>query len=128
MNIYCLDVAIGADPINLWPFLPTLVIIILLEAVIMFLFKVNNFSRVLLGSAIVNIVSTLIGFLLITKLGEFGEKTASWREWLIFYGETVFIEGLLMMLLFIKVHKGKLWLATFAMNLVSYLFLYLVKN
>lgn len=134
MNTFLLDVAIeptsnifGSDRDVLWFLLVLLLVVIVIEAIIILLFKISKFGKSLLNSSIVNVGSTVIGYLLINKLDLFSEKISSSQEWLIFYGATVLIEGLLMMLLYRNATKGKLWLITVVMNLASYIFLYLIS-
>ncbi|MBS1921137.1 MAG: hypothetical protein JST17_12870 [Bacteroidetes bacterium] len=127
MNTLLLDVAIGATNSVLWILLLVLLLVILIEAVIISLFRINNFGKAFLNSSIVNVVSTVIGYLLNTRLDFFSEKISSTEQWLILFGITVVIEGLMMMVLNSKVSKGKLWLVTVIMNLVSYIFLYVLS-
>lgn len=90
MNLFLLDVSIEpvsrnlADYEYLWVFLLLLLVVILIEAVVIALFKITNFWKALLGSACVNIVSTVIGYLLINKLGSLTQGLSSINEWLLF--------------------------------------------
>lgn len=133
MSTFLLDVAIGA-PGNggyydgIWILLVILLAVILIEAVVMLLFRMNNFGKSFLHSSVVNIASTLVGYLLISRVGFFNENISGWSQWAIYYGLTVLIEGLLLMLLNPKAAKGKLWLVTIVMNLASYVFLYLISS
>ncbi|HVT83725.1 MAG TPA: hypothetical protein VHD35_00915 [Chitinophagaceae bacterium] len=126
MNTFLLDAGIGLASNILWILLLILFAVILIEAVVMVLFKIGNFWKAFSHSSIVNIVSTIVGYILINQLDPLSGKISSLEQWLIFYWVTVVMEGLLMMLLFTHTSKSKLWLVTVVMNLVSYVFLYLL--
>jgi hypothetical protein len=105
------------------------IITVIVEAIVMFLFKINNIGRVLLYSLIVNAVSLGIGYLLLPVIGTinsitFNPSLAVLRT-AIFFAVTVLVEGSLLMLLNKKQHKHTIWLAAVTMNLASYLILYL---
>lgn len=133
MSTFLLDVAIGAPGNSgyydgIWILLVILLAVILIEAVVMLLFRMNNFGKSFLHSSVVNIASTLVGYLLISRVGFFNENISGSSQWAIYYGLTVLIEGLLLMLLNPKAAKGRLWLVTIVMNLASYVFLYLISS
>lgn len=94
----------------------------------MSLFRLNHFGKSFLHSSLVNVASTLVGYLLISQVHFFNEIRSALGQWLIYFGLTVLIEGLLMMLLNSKKPEGKVWLVTIVMNLASYLFLYLISS
>ncbi len=125
MLSFLLDAGIGSASSVLWILFVILLLVILIEAVVMFLFKLNNFGKTLLHSSFVNVVSTILGYIIISFQDSYNNKISSFGQWFIFFGATVIIEGLLLMLLYTKTPKGKLWLVTIVMNLASYLFLYL---
>lgn len=133
MNSFLLDVAIG-DPTTagyydgIWVLLVILLAVILIEAVVMLLFKLNRFGKSFLHSLIVNVASALIGYLLISQVLIFNESISAVIQWLTYFGLTVLIEGVILMLLNPKSSKGKTWLVTIMMNLASYLFLYLISS
>lgn len=133
MNIFLLDVVVGTPTVGnfgdgIWILLLILLVIIAVEAVIMLLSKINRFGKSFLQSALVNIVSTLAGYLFVSLGGGFNGSVPLLTQWAIFFGITVLIEGLLMMVLNAKTSKGKLWLVTIVMNLASYILLYLISS
>ena len=105
----------------------TAIIIIVAEAVIMFLFKLNSFTKSLADSLMVNIGSFLLGVLLflIFNKNEF-EGVSSVSELLIFYFITFVFEALLLKLLNDSILWQKLLPTSFVMNLVSFGALYFV--
>ena len=107
-----------------------IVIAVLLEAVIMLLFKLNKFGKCVLDSFIVNVVSLIAGFILRSAFGNIGTErnivTTVVTTWVIIFAITVVIEGLLLMLLNKKKPRQKIWLVTVVMNLASYFILYLM--
>lgn len=127
MLSFLLDAGIGSVSSVLWILFIISLLVILIEAVVMFLFKLNNFGKTLLHSFFVNIVSTIVGYIMISYQDSNNDKISTPGQWLIFFGATVIIEGLLLMLLYTKTSKSRLWLITVVMNLVSYLFLYLAS-
>ncbi|MCZ2459420.1 MAG: hypothetical protein LC128_07315 [Chitinophagales bacterium] len=130
MNIFLSDVVVGtptffeAFP---WHLLLILLAVIVIEAVVMLLFRLNGFGKVLLNSLIVNVASTVAGYLLFTRLISLSSVVSSLTLWLIFFLATVIIEGLVMMLLYSGRSKGKIWGVTVVMNLASYIFLYILS-
>lgn len=126
MNTFLSDAGIGYASSVLWILLLILLVVILTEASVMALFKIGNFGKAFLNSSLVNIVSAIAGFVVINQLGAVSEKISPLEQWLIFYGISILIEGLMMMLLMKQVSKGKLWIVTVIMNLASYIFLYLI--
>ncbi|MCC7400391.1 MAG: hypothetical protein IT214_02805 [Chitinophagaceae bacterium] len=130
MNFYFSDVVVGTPTFGEdlpWQLMLILLAVILIEAVVMLLFRLNRFGKVLFHSFLVNLASTVLGFLLFTKMISLNDSVSYLSQWLIFYLATVVIEGLVMMLLYSGRSKGKIWSVTVVMNLASYIFLYILS-
>ncbi|HYM95061.1 MAG TPA: hypothetical protein VET23_13030 [Chitinophagaceae bacterium] len=127
MHISILDAGIGSVSGLFGRVVIILLVVILIEALVMFLFKLNKVGKVFLHSAFVNIVSTIIGFIMLDQIDYVGTRFSGLSQWFIFYAATVLIEGLLLMLLYSKTPKQKIWLVAAVMNLSSYLFLYFIS-
>ncbi|HWC54807.1 MAG TPA: hypothetical protein VG676_14565 [Chitinophagaceae bacterium] len=125
MKFFLSDAGIGSVSDVFLILLLILLVVILLESVVMLIFKINNFWKSFIHSACVNICSTIAGYVILSQ-NFFNEKISSLGQWFIFFAITIVIEGLLMMLLYTKMPRARLWLVTLVMNIVSYLFLYLI--
>jgi hypothetical protein len=99
---------------------------ILLEATVMFLFKLNRFGKCTIDSLMANIGSFLLGVLLflIFNKTEF-EGVSQLTLLIIFYFITVFFEGWIIKLLNTKSGFGKIIKASFAMNFITFAVIYL---
>ena len=98
-----------------------MVLAILLEAFVMFQYKLNRFGKCLSQSVIVNIVSLVAGILigyLISSIG--GEKISLVLPFIIMFVATVLIEGGLLIWMNRQQAKKKIWQATLVMNIASY--------
>ncbi len=130
MNIFLSDVVVGtptffeAFP---WHLLLILLVVIVIEAAVLLLYRLSGFGKAFLNSLIVNVASTVAGYLLFTRLISLSSVVSSSVSWLIFFLATVVIEGLVMMLLYSGRSKGKIWGVTVVMNLASYIFLFILS-
>lgn len=106
------------------------VLSVVVEAIVLFLFRINNITKVILHSLIVNAVSLGIGYLLLLLLHGTNtiiyNPTAATFHLAILFAATVLVEGSLLLMLNKKQHKNTVWLATLVMNLASYLLFYLI--
>ena len=101
------------------------VITVVLETVIMVLFKFDRFRRSLVYSIMANIGSLLLGiflFLIFNKT-EFGVSQLS--ELIVLYCVTSLFEAWLIKLLNPRMGWGRIILTSFVMNLLSFILLYL---
>ena len=109
------------------PFVILMVLIILIEAIIMFIFKLNRFPKSFGDSAIVNIASVLIIFLVIgiladIKVGTIDSPlilTAAGLYLLTFLGESLVLK-----LLNRNLSWRRILPASALMNLLTYILLY----
>ena len=101
------------------------VITVVLETVIMVLFKFDRFRRSLVYSIMANIGSLLLGILmfLVFNKTEFGVSQLS--ELIVLYGVTSLFEAWLIKLLNPRMGWGRIILTSLVMNLLSFIFLYL---
>ncbi|MCC7400390.1 MAG: hypothetical protein IT214_02800 [Chitinophagaceae bacterium] len=127
MKLFLLD---GGGAFLLIPILILfLAIIILVEGVILILFKIEKPGKAFLYSLVVNLASLGVGFLtapLIRQIGSGISTPGLTFRWLVIFALTVLVEGFLLILLTKKRPREKVWLATLVMNLVSYIILILV--
>lgn len=101
------------------------VVTVVLETVIMVLFKFDRFKRSLVYSIMANIGSLLLGiflFLVFNKT-EFGVSQLS--ELTVLYIVTAVFEAWLIKLLNPRMGWGRILLTSFVMNLLSFILLYL---
>ena len=101
------------------------VITVVLETVIMVLFKFDRFRRSLVYSIMANIGSLLLGILLFLVFNktEFGVSQLS--ELIVLYCVTSVFEAWLIKLLNPRMSWGRIILTSLVMNLLSFLLLYL---
>lgn len=126
MNRYLLDSSSAL--LFFVPLVILLVMSIFIEAIAMLLLKFNRFGKSLGDSAIVNIVSLLLAFLLLGILADLKVGQIDIPLYLTFIGlyfVTLLVEGVVLKLL----NKIKSWLSIFTisaiMNLFSYVLLYI---
>jgi hypothetical protein len=104
--------------------------VVLIEAVVMLLFRLKTFGKCLLDSFIVNLASVVVGIILsfleinVSIINNPSNVTVILLALL----ATVIVEGLILMLLNNKTAAGKVWLVTVVMNIVSYTALILLVN
>src|SRR6476646_9151281 len=106
--------------------LATGIFTVVIETVIMVLFKFDRFGRSLVYSIMANIGSLLLGILLflIFNKTEFGISQQS--ELIVLYCVTSVFEGWLIKLLNPRMGWGRIILTSFVMNLLSFILLYLI--
>jgi hypothetical protein len=127
MKFIILDVAIGSATGLLWLALLLLLGVIIVEWIVLLLFGLGNPGKLFLHSLIVNIASTILGYVLAAPLSSISQNNSSdLLSWLVFFIVTVIVEGFLLQVLNKEQPAKKVWMATFTMNLVSYLALYLL--
>ena len=99
---------------------------VIMETVVMVLFKFDRFGRSLVYSIMANIGSLLLGILLflIFNKTEFGISQQS--ELIVLYCVTSVFEGWLIKLLNPRMGWGRIILTSFVMNLLSFILLYLI--
>jgi len=99
---------------------------VIMETVVMVLFKFDRFRRSLVYSIMANIGSLLLGILLflIFNKTEFGISQQS--ELIVLYCVTSVFEGWLIKLLNPRMGWGRIILTSFVMNLLSFILLYLI--
>lgn len=120
MPNHFLDVA-SASTIGIG-LLVLLIAITLVEAIVMLLFKVNNFGKCLLDSFVANLVSMLAGYLISYALYDVSYDGGNgYTGLLIAFLLSVLIEGLVVKLMNGRLSHGKIWPAVIVMNLVSYI-------
>jgi hypothetical protein len=127
MDLYLLDAG-GAFLIG-YVLVIFLVITVILEWIILWLFKLNSPARLLLFSFVVNIVTLGLGYLLLPVIQQIGDDYSNFNQvmqWVIMLAITILAEGFLLQVLNKKSLQktGKIWLAAIVMNLASYLVLY----
>jgi hypothetical protein len=126
MNLYLLD---GSSAFLFFtPLVIILVISILIESIVMKLLKFSRFGKSLADSVIVNIVSLLLGFLLVGVLADLKVGQIEIPLYFTFMGiylVTLLIEGIVLKLL----NKIRSWRKVFTvsaiMNLCSWVLLYI---
>lgn len=101
------------------------VITVVLETVIMVLFKFDRFRRSLVDSIMANIGSLLLGILLFLVFNktEFGVSQVS--ELIVLYCVTSLFEAWLIKLLNPRMDWGRIIVTSLVMNLLSFILLYL---
>src|SRR5215813_12204522 len=99
---------------------------VIVETIVMLLFKFDSFSKSLIDSIMANIGSLLLGILLFLVLNkaEFGISQVS--ELIILYFITSTFEAWLIKLLNAKMTFGRILLTSLVMNILSFAALYLI--
>ena len=137
MNIYFLDAGGAAWAVALlWLLIIFMIIAILVEALVMKLMKYNTaFKKTLLDSFVANIVSLMVGFILLysgvslfKSNSDSGNSSATNTliNLLLLYSITVVVEFGVLYLLNNKKPVSKTFLASVVMNLVTYIILYVM--
>ncbi|MBS1921138.1 MAG: hypothetical protein JST17_12875 [Bacteroidetes bacterium] len=106
-----------------------MVVTILIEGVVLILFKIEKAGKAFLYSLIVNLASLGMGYItlpLIRQIGSDYTNSGQVIRWIIVFAITVLVEGFLLILLTKKKPHEKVWLATVVMNLLSYAILILL--
>lgn len=105
-----------------------MIVTIVLEGVVLLLFKIEKAGKCFLYSLIVNLASLGAGYIILPLIRQIGNeytKSDLVIHWVIVFAVTVLVEGFLLILL-TKKNKEKIWLATVIMNILSYAVLFLV--
>jgi hypothetical protein len=126
MNLYLLKA--GSGFFLLGGYMVAFILFVLLaEAAVMFLFKLNRFGKTLLYSFMANIGSFLLFILLFLVLNkqEF-DGISQLSELVIFYLVSCLFEAWIIRLLSPELSWGRILPASFVMNLVSFAVAYLV--
>lgn len=97
---------------------------ILLEAIIMTLFKYNEFKKSFLHSLIVNIASLCVGFVLEEVFSD-GLDASQWLILLLLYGVTLVVETPLLYAMNRAKPVSKTILVSLVMNFITYIILFL---
>src|SRR4030095_4366042 len=101
------------------------VITVVLETVIMVLFKFDRFKRSLVYSIMANIGSLLLGILLFLVFNKTEFGVSQLTELIVLYGVTSLFEAWLIQLLNPRMSWGRIILTSLVMNLLSFILLYL---
>lgn len=101
-----------------------LFIAILLEAIVMSVFKYNEFKKALLHSLIVNIASLCVGFILEEVVSD-GIDASQWVMLLVLYGVTLIVETPILYAMNRAKPVAKTIQVSLVMNFLTYIILYL---
>ncbi len=104
-------------------------ITIVLEGVVIILFKIEKGGKAFLYSLIVNLASLGVGYItlpLVRQIGNGLTTSGQVLRWIFAFAITVLVEGFLLILLTKKKPREKVWLAAVVMNLLSYALLFLL--
>jgi hypothetical protein len=99
---------------------------VIVETVVMLLFKFDRFSKSLVDSIMANIGSLLLGILLFLVFNKTEFAISQVSELVILYCITAIFEAWLIKLLNTKMNWGKIIITSFVMNLLSFGALYLI--
>jgi len=99
---------------------------VIVETVVMLLFKFDRFSKSLVDSIMANIGSLLLGVLLFLVFNKTEFAISQVSELVILYCITAVFEAWLIKLLNTKMNWGKIIITSFVMNLLSFGSLYLI--
>jgi hypothetical protein len=99
---------------------------VIVETVVMLLFKFDRFSKSLVDSIMANIGSLLLGVLLFLVFNKTEFAISQVSELVILYCITAIFEAWLIKLLNTKMNWGKIIITSFVMNLLSFGALYLI--
>lgn len=127
MKFFLLDA--GGAFLGVFILIIFIAVAILLEGVVLILFKIEKPGKCFLYSLIVNLASLGAGYIilpLIRQVGNEYSKSGQVIHWVIVFAITVLVEGFLLILLTKKKPKEKIWLATIIMNILSYAVLLLI--
>lgn len=100
---------------------------ILIEGLVLLLFKIENAEKSFLYSLIVNLASLGAVYVLsslVNQLINSMTQPGMTLRWALLFTIVVLIEGFLLLVLTKKKPKERVWLATLVMNLLSYVVLY----
>lgn len=104
-----------------------IMVCILFEAIIITLFKINRFSKSVMHSGVINIISLLVIYFIWPLLSDININESKLFPLLpLLWFVTVVVEGLLLLFLNQKQNWKKLFAAAAVMNFVSFLIIYLL--
>lgn len=104
------------------------VCVVLMEAAILFFFRINNFGRALLHSFFLNAVSFLIGYIVLKSDKAIAITNAGYSMMLkmgILFVGIIVTEGIILSALNKETPLKLLWLSTVMMNVIGFLILLL---
>lgn len=124
MNFYLLDVVAGSEFVVVAG-LGVLVFMagcVLTEAAVIYWLKAApSFKKAFWVSALVNVITMLVGFAVVPKIEDaLGDESQGPLRFAIYFAASVVIEGLLLKPLLKNIGWGKLALAALLMNVVTY--------
>jgi len=99
---------------------------VVIETIVMLLFKFDNFRKSLVDSVMANIGSLLLGVLLFLIFNKTEFNISQISELFILYCITSVFEALLIKLLNTTMSWGRIIMTSFVMNLLSFASLYLI--
>ena len=99
---------------------------VIVETIVMLLFKFDRFSKSLVDSIMANIGSLLLGVLLFLIFNKTEFAISQIFELVILYCITSLFEAWLIKLLNVKMSWGKIIITSFIMNLLSFAALYVI--
>jgi hypothetical protein len=99
---------------------------VIVETIVMLLFKFDRFSKSLVDAIMANIGSLLLGVLLFLIFNKAEFDISQILELIILYCITSFFEGWLIKLLNPKMSWGRIILTSFIMNFLSFSLLYII--
>lgn len=133
MKMFLLDAG-GAGLILLVPIAAIFLLFIwgLIEGFVINLFGINRFWRSVWHAIIVNVISLIIGFVMIgvahsLGLDEYTEMEATLKllpAWIVFWAVSVLVEALVLKGLNRSKSWSKIFSASFVMNLLTYIILF----
>ena len=125
MNFYFLDAGIGSVTTLLWLAVLLLLAVSVVEWIVLLFFNLGNPGKMILHSLIVNIASTILGYILAGPLDSIGQNDSTGLIlWSTLFVITVIVEGLLLQVLNKQQPAKKVWMAAFTMNFVTYVAIY----
>lgn len=119
MTNHLLDVISAGRTIDVTVFILFLAIV-LVEAIVMLLFKLNNFWKCLLDSFVANLASMLAGYLITYAIYNVTFEGAGYAGILIAFVLSVLIELLVVKVMNRKLTYKRIWPAVTVMNIASY--------
>ena len=117
----------GGAGLVLFVLLGFMFIAILLEAIVMMLMKYNKPGKAFLDSLVINLVSLALGYLVIYSLGSLDFTDNEYLNLLVLYLLTVLTEAVCLYFLNRSKPVNKTILTAFAINIISYLGLFILK-
>jgi hypothetical protein len=133
MNHYLLDAA-GAAILIILPLAILLLLFVwgLIEGFFIYLFKINRFWKSVWHAIIINIISLIVGFIIIGVSRNMGyeeytdvaNKPELIASWVMFWALSILVEALVLKALNKTKGWGKIFFASLLMNIFTYIVLY----